>query len=512
MPASPSRPGPLEQAQAGVQSLDGDDLSGPPSTTVRRDLVSGGVYALASAAQRAVAFLLLPLYTSVLSPAEYGRLSVLLTIVGATVVILGAGLDYAVLRGYVERDADAASQRRFVFSIWALLLIATPVLAGAAGLVVLIAAPNGGVARPREIAVALLAAALSVCATTVPLAVLRAAQRLRHYLLLSGISIATNAVLTVLAVVVLRLGVLGWLLALLASAVVALAAALVVLPWSRVDPFDRPGVVQALSQGLPLVPHALSQWSLQLADRAVLATIVAPAALGAYSLGANLALPSMVLVIALNQGFLPSYARARHDPGAVQHLRVTITLHVAIVCIVGLATSLLAPPLVGLVVSSAYSGAKSVIPWITLGYVFLGLYFIPMNAVSLIAARTKRIWPMTLGAAALNLMLIYVFVPVYGVVAAGVASAAGYCALLLAISAYAAHIHVRIDIDWRRVGALIGASASVYAAGVLLLPGSGVSSLASRGSLLLGFSALLAVAAGAPLGAFRRVLRQDAAR
>ena len=114
--------------------------------------------------------------------------------------------------------------------------------------------------------------------------------------------------------------------------------------------------------------------------------------LGVYSLGANFALPAMVLVIALNQGFLPTYAMAGVADGPGANLRDTITLQVALVLLIGSVTALLGPPLALMAIPAAYAEAADLIPWITLGFVFLGLYGIPMSGISLVAGRTRAIW------------------------------------------------------------------------------------------------------------------------
>ena len=67
-------------------------LSGAPKTS--RSLLSAATYAGASAGQRALALLLLPLYTAALSTAEYGRLSILLAVVSGAIVVLSAGFDF----------------------------------------------------------------------------------------------------------------------------------------------------------------------------------------------------------------------------------------------------------------------------------------------------------------------------------------------------------------------------------------------------------------------------------
>jgi O-antigen/teichoic acid export membrane protein len=458
------------------------------STTVKpgagRALVSGGAFALGNAAQRVFAFLLLPVYTAVLSPAEYGRLGLLITIQGGLTVALSAGMETGVFRRYFYLEGDPVAQRRFVASAWKALTIAAPSLAAIVATLLILLVPASAVFRPDEATVAVFGAAVIVAATIVPLTVLRAEYRLKAYITLTLVAGISSALLTVLFVVVLRQGVIGYFVATLIANGLTLAAAIYIIPWRRAQSFDRAGMRSALAIALPLIPHTLSHWSLVLMDRAVLAVLVVPSALGVYTLASNLALPALVLVLSLNQGFMPSYARAQAGPPAVKELRDSITAQVLLVLFIGCAIALLAPIAVG-IMAPAYSGAATLVPWLALGYVFLGVYYVPMNAISLIIGRTTFVWVFTVVAATVNLGLIYILVPHDGLLAAAIASAVGYLVLLVLITIYAIRLGVRLSVDWRRIGAGTALFGLAYAFGAARTPDHGVAGLAGRSAILV---------------------------
>jgi O-antigen/teichoic acid export membrane protein len=461
------------------------------------------VYAIAAAGQRALGFLLLPLYTTVLSPAEYGRISLLVAISAAAYVVLAAGFDFAVIRQYFHHEGDPEAQQRFVSSAWIYQMWMAPGLGLLVALPVVLFAPSSDVFRPTEVAVAILAAAVLVVATIVPLSVLRCEQRLKPYLLLSFVAAVSTAGFTIAFVVMFRRGVVGWLEAMLCANTVSLVVAMCAIRWSPRQARDREGVKRALALGLPLVPHALAQWSLQVADRVLLSALVVPAALGVYSLGANLALPALILIQSLNQGFMPTYARFQHDPGATSELRGTITMQIALVAWIGAALALVGPPVVAIVSPPSYGGAEAVIPWITLGYVFLGFYFVPMNGLSLILGRTKFVWVVTACAAAINLAAIWVLVGPYGIVGAAAASAIGYLVQFVAISVYAKRVGVSLSLDWQALLRVCAVAAATYVVGATLLPADGWEGFVLRTLLALASIVVLAVAAGVPVRRLR---------
>jgi O-antigen/teichoic acid export membrane protein len=403
-------------------------------------------------------------------------------------------MDSSVMRRYVQLEPNAAAQADFALTVWMFLTVITVVLAGVASGILVLWVPESSAFEPKQGALAIMGAALFVGATVVPLTILRAGYELKKYLTLTCVLAGLTTVLTLLLVIVFRMGVTGWLLATIVADVATFATAMFIVPWRRPSHFDTPGLRGALRLGLPLVPHATSGWSLQLADRVILASLVTVSSLGVYTLAANLALPVLVILQGLNLGFLPTYARAHLDRTSLAPLRGAVSLQIAITVILGCIVSLLGPPLVS-VFSSDYAGAATLIPWIVLGYVFLGLYFIPMNVISMVVGRTEFVWTLTVTAAAINIAAVYLLVPPYGTLGAAIASAVGYLALLLLVSLYSRLFESRADIDWPAVlPVLVGGSGIVALS--CILPAHGTAAVALRSLLLIPLPGLLLHAGG----------------
>ncbi len=216
----------IESAASGA----GADLA---PTALGSAVRNSAVYAGAAVFQRGIIFLLLPVYTRVLAPAQYGRLSVLLAIAAAAVILLSCGMDTAFFRTYFALQSDPERQRRFVTTAWTFLLVVPPALAALLALIAYPFLAHSAVVPPAELALALAGAALLVSGTVVPLALLRAEERLRDYLVLAAVTAGTTAAFTLVAVVGLDAGVVGWLVAVLAANALTLAAAVRLIPFRR---------------------------------------------------------------------------------------------------------------------------------------------------------------------------------------------------------------------------------------------------------------------------------------
>jgi O-antigen/teichoic acid export membrane protein len=472
---------------AGLGGAEPSPVSAPPVQRVGRSLKSACVFGIGTALQRGIAFLLLPLYIRALTPSEYGTLSVLLAVTAAASILFGLGLDMGLFRSFFLYANDSRRKRDFLGSIWRFLIVA-PV--GASLLCTAIAVPflEGSTrVAPLEVLLALLAGSFYVAASAVPLVIMRVEQRLGDFMALAIVDAVATTTLTVALVVWQRDGILGWLVAAAVSNAVLLLAATWIAPWDRGARYSGGLVRSAVRFGATLIPHAFALWALLLIDRAVLAGLVPPRELGLYSLAATVAVPVAIAIQALNQAMMPAYASAGINPGQRDHLADLIVVQTASVLAICLAGALLGGPVLQLMAPAAYDSAAPLVAWIVLGYAFLGLYFIPMNGITLGAGRSSFVWIVSAAGAASNVALLLIFVPSGGITAAAVASAAAYLVLLAGIVVYARRPENPVRYRWSQLAPAGAAAGAVYVAARLTTLETGTTSLVVRGAWIAVF-------------------------
>lgn len=427
---------------------------------------SAAVYVVMAGFQRGIIFLLLPVYTRALDPAAFGRLSVLLAVAALASILLSWGMDTAFFRCYFALRDDRERQRRFVTTAWIFLLVVPP---AAAALITLAAAPvlaDNDVVPVGELALAMAGAAVFVSATVVPLAFLRAEERLRDFVVLTATTAITTAAFTLIAVVPLDGGVAGWLIAVVAANVVTLGVSVRVMPLRLSTGLDRTLLLGALAVGLPLVPHVLSHWGLGISNRVVLSGIVSTSEVGIYALAANIALPVAIVMQSMGNAVMPTYARASSGATELTALRGVMIVQFLVVLAITTLGTLLGPIAVRYLAPPEYSAAAELVPWITLGYGLLGLYFLPMNAVVLTEGRTGKVWIVTLGAAGINLVCLLLLVPPLGLVGAAMSVTIGYLFLLFGVAIYSNGPGNPVRYEWGRLVRGVLVCAAIYAAAV----------------------------------------------
>lgn len=475
-----------------------------------RRLASGSLlYGLGGALVGALAFILLPLYSRVLTPAEYGTVAVMAAVTAVLSLTMPLGLHGAVTRLYFE-TADVEERRQRVGAIWlamvgiALFLGALAQVFGAAAFGLLLPAvpfyPYGVLAVWTAVA--------SVFAR-IPLGLLQIEERAREYVALTiGMALLTT-LLTVILVVTLRLGAAGYLAGALAAGIV-MAPVYVLLTTRRANVRWRPDIVRsALLYGTPLVPHGLAGWTLELSDRAILQRFVSLASLGIYSLAYQFGVLMNVVGTALNNAWIPFVFKRlnedRSDAGA--SLSRLATYFAAAIAWAGLGVAMLAGDAIAVLTPVAFHDAIPLAPWIVFGCALQALYYVPGNLV-LARGRTSRLAIVTFSAAVMNVTLNLALVPRYGVAAAAWATFASYL-LMLGLAWRAGQRAFALHYEYARL-AWIG-----LFAGLLFVVGRAISGdgqilpIAARLGLTAAFPVLL-VASGFARPDERQAIRNEA--
>lgn len=466
------------------------------ATGSKRALRDGAGYAAAAALQRALLFLLLPAFTHALSPEQYGALSVALSITGLAVVLFGLAFDFAAFRVYFELDDQPAEQKIAYQTAWRFHLVAAPLAGAAIGMLLWPAVDSYvAVVSPAEVLLSLVSAGFFVAATVVPLAVLRAQQRLRAFLAVNAVAAVSTAGLTAWFVIGLDAGVGGWLAATCVANTLTLITACFAVPLAPGTSFSTAALRHAIALSAPVIPHYAAIWALNLADRLVLARVTTESNLGIYSLAANLVVPLAVVVQALNQGFMESYARAAKEPLALAGLPDKATIQASIVMAATLCVASLGPVFVAFAVADSFMPATTVLPWLALGTGLLGLYYIPINALTLTMGKTQRHWRITVGASALNLVLIPLLIPHLGIAGAGVATAVGYAALLAGISLYGYRLGSPLKLDGRRLSLCLAICIVAYAVQAVAIDYESVEGAIGRSGICIAAASLVLVTA-----------------
>ena len=424
-----------------------------------RTLLRGSLfYTVGNFLPRIGAFLLLPIYTAAMGPEEFGTFSLMLSLSVVLGLVYRLGLDGSLMRLHFDlKGRDRAD-------LYLTLTITTAVVGAVLSLLLaVIAAPFFGTLfagtpfwpfGPITLALTFLLAFQYV-----PSSWLRASELPGRFLVLTLASFAAGMMGTLLFVLVLDGGAVGALLGQIAAAIIVVLAAGLVLLRVRAKRFRPDLLRRSLAFGLPLLPHSLSAWVLNLSDRWLIGLLVAggaaaaQTAIGVYSFGYLLGQVVGIVAFSFNAAWAPFFYQRGVRPEGPRLLREMTTLSIAGLATLAAGIGLLAPELTALLAGDAWGDALDeaarITPIVAVASVAYGVYFMVVSPIFL-ERRTRVLPGITIAAGALNVGLNLILIPTVGIVGAAWATLAGYIALA-AITTWVAGQTYALELDIGRL-------------------------------------------------------------
>lgn len=418
------------------------------------------VYGAGDVAISAVSFLLIPIYTRVLTPTDYGVFALLLTIEAGAKIVLRWGVDGAFIRLYYDCP-DRASRQRLASTIWLFLAaVNTPLLtAGLVGAPWIARAAFGNAAYADTLRVFFLNT-FAIGFFFIPFNLYRIEGRSVRFAALTFLRAAGTTALRLAMVVGWKLGVFGLVVAdLVLTGVVAVALAPTVAGLLR-PRFSRTVLREALGFGLPRVPHGLAHQVTALSDRWILNAFLSPDRVGVYSLGATFGLSMKLFLSAFDYAWTPFVFDVMKRPAAKDVYRRVTTYVTGLLVLLAAGLAAIAEDLVRIMAAPPFHAAAGVVPWIALGVVFQGFY--QLTAVGLSITKRTALLPIaTTSAATVAIVMNLLLVPRFGMLAAAWTTAVSY-ATLAAVGHVLSQRVYPIRYDWRSLCWVIGAGAAAY--------------------------------------------------
>lgn len=382
---------------------------------LKRLFRQSGIYLFGNLFNRLGAFLLLPLYTTQLSVAEYGRLELLYSLTTVFAVVFAAGLSHSTLRFYFEQP-EGPDRRRIVTT--GLAMVFTLSSLGAAS-VYLARAPiatmlldNAAYAPALDLCLMILVLELT---TEVGFAYLRARELALFYVLVSFTKLLVQVGMSIYFVGVLHRGIFGVLQANLLT--VAFGAIVVVgytlrhcgfaLNMAMLGPMLRYSIPMALGGILAPLSGNI--------DRFLLKEMVSLEAIGLYGLAMKFALLlTFVVLEPFHRGYGPFRfsVMGKDDAFAIQVQAAHYLFVFAMVA--GLGIALVTPEILSVMAQQSYVPAYTIVPILLLGVAVGGITYCYETGI-LYRKKTKYLLYINIGILVAKTSLNVALIPIMGV-------------------------------------------------------------------------------------------------
>lgn len=371
--------------------------------------------------QKGLSLITSPLYTRLLSTTEFGEVSLFFSWYEIFVIFTGLCLSKGVFNnGMMDYKND---RETFTLSMYSLTFVSTSIIG------VVIIAICEFIYNFTKMPIGLLVYMFALLAFEAALSLWTVRNRFEYKYK------ATAIVTVLLAVVSPMCGILSIYLfpdskvfaRIIGARTVFIVAYLVVLVYLIYKARGKIKTVYwkyALKFNIPLLPHYLSLHILNHMDRIMISSIVSNSAAGIYSAAYNGAAIVKVFWTSINASLIPwTYEKCeKKDYKRLADLTKVLILSFGIICINFM---FLAPEIMRVLAPKTYHDGIYVIPSVVAGVFFSALYYIFANVVYYYK-QPKYVMMASVITAVINVVLNFIFIPIFGYIAAGYTTMISY--------------------------------------------------------------------------------------
>jgi O-antigen/teichoic acid export membrane protein len=455
-------------------------------TNVRRISRQLFAYGTADVLVLAISFLLLPIYTRVLSPREYGALGLLLVVEAVLKIISRWGLDAAFLRFYYEHpEEERKTLARTIAGFFAL------VNGALTALMLLLAAPiNRALFDSLEFIWPYRLLIVNIFLSTflvLPFTMLRIQERARLFATINFSLSFGTIILRLLFVVALRFGIFGILLADVVMTTVLLLGLYRTMRSMIASTFSKAHLQRLLGYGFPFVPNGVLTHVMGMGDRFILGLYMPLREVGVYLIAGSVAALIKYFPVAFDVAWTPfAFDSMQRKDAPVLFARMA-TYAFAVLAASLVALSGLGPPLMDLILPGEYREVGPLVPILALALAVQTVRSLP--GTSLNVAKKTSVYPtVTAAGAMISVGAYFALIPRFGLYGAAYGSLISQL-LTTALMVYLAQRAYRIPYEAGRLAKIVFVAATTYIAMMTIVSGSSWRTVAVRTALLLLFPA-----------------------
>lgn len=407
------------------------------------------VYGLSNILNRIVSFVLLPLYTRYLSPADYGVMDLLYFTTAFIGILLEVGINTALSRFYFDSD-DPKERNKVVTTAYYGFGVGSTVI-----ILVLIAFSKSisglifkGTDYTDLMILALVGLGLDMY-IKVSFTYLRVRMRSFTLMMVSVSRLIMQLSMNIIFIVYLDMGVKGILLSTVISNIVLV---LFLLPYVLRETglrFSKEKFKEMFFFGLPLIPSNFMAYIVNVSDRYFVNAFSGLTLTGLYTLGYRFG-------ILVNEFFASPFAQVwiprryemykRGDSARV--FGKIFTYFSTLLFFGGLGISILSKDVIKIMADESFWDAHFVVPIITLSYV-ISSFQMHFNIGIMIEKKTKYILYINIVTAALNLALNYIMIKNYDMFGAAYATLISFTAKVILVYIVSNRL-IPIRVEWAR--------------------------------------------------------------
>lgn len=374
---------------------------------------------------RAIPFLMLPILTRYLSPADYGIIATYSTFTGFLGIFIGLSMFGAIGVNYFHfKQEDLA---KYVGNIFIILLIATFIVT----LIVWLFQPY--LVEKLKLPVIWLyiaiIATLMRMITGINLVLWRSKQQPKPYSLYLLLQTLFDFCVSLSLVVILYYGWEGRVIGKASAAVIFGLLSIILLyrnGYATLN-YSVKYIKDALKFGIPLIPHQMALWMRAGVDILLITSIIGVSETGLYNVGLQFGMIVGIFVGAFNNAYSPYlYEKLKSITPKIQKDLVKFTYFYFIgIVVFAMILSSISTWLIPYFLGEKFYEASKYVYWIALAYSFQGMYVMVVNYI-FYAKKNHHLSLVTVMTSIFHVLLSYILIKTYGPIGAAYSTVVSY--------------------------------------------------------------------------------------
>ena len=399
----------------------------------KESLIYGSGHVLA----RLITFFLLPIYTHVFTPAEYGVISLAYAFIGFSLMFYRYGMDTALMKYSVQLSSH--DKTSYISSIYILQLFSSGFFSFILYILrYYISEPILGMENPDWI---IIIAAILILDNLWGhhVLLLRAENKSLQYIFFNITNVILSMGFNIIFVVYLDLGIEGVLLSnLITSGIIFSLSLPIAVKKIKLLQIDLNILRNIIKFGLPFLPAGIFTMIMELSNRYILDWLKGTHSVGLFSAGYKLGVLGLILVMGFNMGWTPYFLKKIKEKNPKNDFSYITSIFLGILGFIVIMVSLWVPEIIRFNIGSNYLigknfwDAEKIVPIILFSYFFFGTYVI--QAPGIYAKSITKWVPLFRGIGAItNIFLNILLIPKYGVIGSAYATLIAFIVMSLSV-------------------------------------------------------------------------------
>ncbi|MBI5401895.1 MAG: oligosaccharide flippase family protein [Ignavibacteriae bacterium] len=396
------------------------------------------IYGTSTIIGRFLNFLLVPIYTNIFLPGEFGIIANIYAYIAILNVFFTIGLESGFFKFASTLEAGSKKENfshPFFGILFNSLVLSSILFLFSSDFAYLFQIDASRNVLIKYTAIILFFDAIVV----VPFANLRLQRKPKLFAVIKISNIAVNVICNLIFLMIFRFGIESVFYSNLISSIFTFLLLIPIIFKNITFTFNKQLFKELLRFSLPYIPAGISSNIIQVINRPILTALTNESTVGIFQANYKLGILMMLFVSMFEFAWRPFFLQNAKETNAKEIFSKVMTLFIIVASFIFLTLSLFIDniaqyklPFKGYLIGKAYWGGLFIVPIILLSYFFYGIY-INLMAGIYIEKKTKYLPFITGIAAAINVLLNFILIPKMGMMGCALTTLFSYIAMVIGI-------------------------------------------------------------------------------